>query len=48
MASQSKIYLLKNRKDYVKKLTDDKIINIIGTKGSGKTTSANKYIDNEN
>lgn len=48
MANQSKIYLLKDRKDYVKKLTDDKIINIIGTKGSGKTTSANKYIDNDN
>ena len=48
MASQSKIYLLKDRKDYVKKLTDDKIINIIGTKGSGKTTSANQYIDNDN
>ena len=36
MASQSKIYLLKDRKDYVKKLTNDKIINIIGTKGLEK------------
>ena len=27
MASQSKIYFLKDRKDYVKKLTNDKIIN---------------------
>ena len=40
----NKIYLLKDKKDYVKKLTNDNIINIIGTKGSGKTTSTIKYI----
>ena len=44
----SKIYLLKAQKDYVKQLTTDNIINIIGTKGSGKTTSSLRYIDNDN
>ena len=44
----SKIYLLKDQKDYVKQLTTDNIINIIGTKGSGKTTFSLKYIDNDN
>ena len=44
----NKIYLLKDKKDYVKKLTNDNIINIIGTKGSGKTTSSLKYIDDDN
>lgn len=44
----SKIYLFKDQKDYVYRLTNDNIINIIGTKGSGKTTSSLKYIDNDN
>lgn len=44
----SKIYLLKDQEDYIKDLTDDNIINIIGTKGSGKTTSSLKYIDDDN
>lgn len=44
----SKIYLLKDQKDYVKQLTTDNIINMIGTKGSGKTTSSLRYIDNDN
>ncbi len=44
----SKIYLLKDQNDYVKQLTNDNIINIIGTKGSGKTTSSLKYIDDNN
>ena len=44
----SKIYLLKDQEDYVKQLTNDDIINMIGTKGSGKTTSSLKYIDNDN
>ena len=43
----SKIYLFKDQEDYIKDLTDDNIINIIGTKGSGKTTSSLKYIDDD-
>lgn len=46
MKKNAKIYLLKDRPDYIKKISDDDIINVIGTKGSGKTTSANKYISN--
>ena len=46
MSKNAKIYLLKDRPDYIKELSSDDIINIIGTKGSGKTTSANKYIKN--
>lgn len=38
MKKNTKIYLLKDRSDYIKKLSDDDIINVIGTKGSGKTT----------
>ena len=45
---KSKIYLFKDQKDYVKKITDDDIVNVIGTKGSGKTTSTIKYINDEN
>jgi hypothetical protein len=37
----------KDKDDFVKKLTDDEIINIIGLKGSGKTTTSKKYIDNK-
>ena len=48
MLKESKIYIFKDRKDYVKKITDDDVINIIGTKGSGKTTSTLKYINNDN
>ena len=47
MKKNAKIYLLKDRPDYIKNLSDDDIINVIGTKGSGKTTSANKYIYND-
>ena len=43
-----KIYLFKDQKDYEKKITDDDIVNVIGTKGSGKTTSTIKYINDEN
>ena len=42
----SKIHLFKDQNDYIKKITDDNIINIIGLKGSGKTTTTKKYIDN--
>lgn len=44
----SKIYLFKDQKDYIKELTNDNIVNVIGTKGSGKTTSSLKYIDDDN
>ena len=43
----SKIYLFKDQEDYIKDLTDDNIVNVIGTKGSGKTTSSLKYIDDD-
>ncbi len=44
----NKLYLFKDQEDYVIKLTDDKVINIIGTKGSGKTTSSMDYLDSNN
>ena len=47
MSKESKLYLLRDRKDYIKKLTDDNVINVIGTKGSGKTTSTLKYINDD-
>ncbi len=37
----------KDQEDYEIVLTDDNIINILGTKGSGKTTSSLKYLDND-
>jgi dephospho-CoA kinase len=48
MTKESKLYLLRDRKDYIKKLTDDDVVNVIGTKGSGKTTSTLKYINDDN
>lgn len=48
MIKEEKIYLFKDRTDYIKKLTNDEVINIIGTKGSGKTTSTIKYINDDN
>lgn len=47
MSKESKIYLFRDRKDYIKKLTNDNVINVIGTKGSGKTTSTLKYINDD-
>lgn len=48
MSKEDKLYLLRDRDDYIKKLSDDNVINVIGTKGSGKTSSALKYIgDND-
>lgn len=43
---ESKIYLFKDRKDYVKKITNDEIINITGSVGSGKSTYGIKYRNN--
>ena len=42
-----KIYLFKDQDDYVKDLTNDNIINVIGTKGSGKTTTSLNYINDD-
>lgn len=46
MKAKSKIYLFKDQSDYDITLTNDEIVNVIGTKGSGKTTSTLKYINN--
>ena len=43
-----KIYLFKDQEDFVINLTDDDIINVIGTKGSGKTTFSIRYINDDN
>lgn len=47
MKKNNKLYMFKDRNDYVKKITDDDVINVIGTKGSGKTTSTLKYINDD-
>lgn len=47
MIKESKIFYFIDRKDYVKNVNGDNVINIIGTKGSGKTTNTLKYIDND-
>lgn len=45
---ESKIYLLKDKCDYVKRVTNDKdIINVTGSVGSGKSTYGRKYRDNK-
>ena len=43
-----KIHLFKDKQDYTKQLTNDNVVNILGTKGSGKTTSSLQYIDDNN
>ena len=47
MSKESKIYLFKDKNDYVKELSSDDVVNIIGAKGSGKTTSSLKYINDD-
>lgn len=42
-----RLSLFKDQKDFEKTLTEDKIINIIWTKGSGKTTTSLPYIKND-
>ena len=42
------INLYIDREPYIKKLTDDKIINLTGQSGSGKTTYANEHYNNDN
>lgn len=41
MTKESKIYILKDRPDYIKKITNDNIFNITGEKGSGKSFFGN-------
>ena len=41
----NKLSLFKDQEDYLIELTKDNVINIIGTKGSGKTTSSKKYLN---
>ena len=41
------IALLKDQSDYEKVLTDDPVLNLIGTKGSGKTTETLPYIEDD-
>ena len=47
MKEEYKINLFKDKKDYRKILTSDNVINVIGTKGSGKTTLTLKYISDK-
>ena len=42
-----KIRLFKDQEDFVKVLTNDPITNIIGVKGSGKTTSTLSYLSDD-
>ena len=48
MLRESKIYLFKDREDYISILSSDEVVNIIGNKGVGKTTTALKYIEDDN
>lgn len=43
-----RISLFRDKEDYIKTLTNDDIVNVIGTKGSGKTTSTLKYLNRDN
>ena len=38
MSKESKILLLKDKNDYIKKITNDEITNVTGSVGSGKST----------
>ncbi len=48
MKKEYKISFWKDKKDYEKVLTNDEVINILGSKGSGKTTTSLKYQNDEN
>lgn len=43
-----RISLFRDKEDYVKVLTNDNVVNVIGTKGSGKTTSTLNYLNSDN
>jgi len=45
--NECKLFLFFDRKDYIKKITDDNVLNIIGLKGSGKTINSFKYINDD-
>lgn len=47
MRNESKIYIFRDRPDYIKKITNDDIFNITGEKGSGKSFFGNMK-DEEN
>lgn len=47
MKRNYKINLFTDREDYEKTITKDEIINIIGSKGSGKTTLSLKYMNDD-
>ena len=48
MSKKSKIYILRDRKDYILKITNDKIYNITGEKGAGKSFFGNMKDNDEN
>ena len=43
----SKLSLLIDKKDYIKRIAEDDVVNIIGLKGSGKTTSVVEYLNDD-
>lgn len=47
ISKESKILLLKDKNDYIKKITNDEIINVTGSVGSGKSTFGIKYHGNK-
>jgi len=47
MKKDSKLYIFKDREDFVKRLSKDDVINVIGLKGSGKTTNTISYINDD-
>lgn len=48
MSKESKIFLFKDREDYILKITNDNIYNITGEKGSGKSFFTNMKDDDQN
>lgn len=43
-----RISLFRDREDYIKILTNDGVVNVVGTKGFGKTTTTLKYLEDDN
>lgn len=43
-----RISLFRDKEDYIKTLTNDDVVNVIGTKDYGKTTSTLKYLNRDN
>ena len=43
----SELSLLIDKKDYIKRITEDDVVNIIGLKGSGETTSVVEYLNDD-